>query len=274
MQQLKLPLLVSANLKPADGFRSSKGHASTRCSVDDTSNQPMSAERAMLELLAKSKDVAAVVSSWKMRVDVRAVWYFKIFKACRFWQVLKTDIYIYYLPSGFLKKYDKCWLQAAKFFTLKKIRCRSPARLLGWCCTIVLILWKGCWPQSNDHPYGDDWLAEIVQDDIQKKGKVEMWWWSRKVVNGTCPRESCASIRYLSLPISPIYLFRTTSSGTSSYKSTNEARTKKNNANLSVITAISVVSKSARDDLVLMGWNPALVDIPRHPNTCGLKVFL
>lgn len=73
MQQLKLPLLVSANLKPADGFRSSKGHASTRCSVDDTSNQPMSAERAMLELLAKSKDVAAVVSSWKMRVDVRAV---------------------------------------------------------------------------------------------------------------------------------------------------------------------------------------------------------
>ena len=200
--------------------------------------------------------------------------YFKIFKACRFWQVLKTDIYIYYLPSGFRKKYDKCWLQAAKFFTLKKIRCRSPARLLGWCCTIVLILWKGCWPQSNDHPYGDDWLAEIVQDDIQKKGKVEMWWWSRKVVNGTCPRESCASIRYLSLPISPIYLFRTTSSGTSSYKSTNEARTKKNNANLSVITAISVVSKSARDDLVLMGWNPALVDIPRHPNTCGLKVFL
>ena len=64
--QLKLPLLVSANLKLADGLRSSKGHASTRCSVDGTSNQPMSAERAMLELLAKLKDDAAAVLSWKM----------------------------------------------------------------------------------------------------------------------------------------------------------------------------------------------------------------
>lgn len=121
MQQLKLPLLVSANLKPADGFRSSKGHASTRCSVDDTSNQPMSAERAMLELLAKSKDVAAVVSSWKMRVDVRAVWYFKIFKACRFWQVLKTDIYIYItFPPVSLKSMTNVGSKLRSFSLWKK----------------------------------------------------------------------------------------------------------------------------------------------------------
>lgn len=205
--------------------------------------------------------------------------YFKIFKACRSWQVLKTDIY--YLPSGFLKKYDTCWLQAAKFCHSKN-RHKKTADLKS----VLHVFWVGvvqsCWSFGRVAGHNPmTILTETTGWQNRFRSVYEMWWWSRKLVNGTCPKKGTkvwdlhhVLLSDICLSLSPLSTYKAPLVPTSSYKTTNESRTEKNNTNLSVITAILVVSKSARDDLEWMGWNPALVDIPRHPNTCwGWRCF-